>query len=347
MSEDVPLAWLRQELAQRARTIEWLDGELAQRRATVQLLDGELRARRATVAALEDRLRALDHAANGRSPVLLTSVPKAGTHLLQKAYEALSGRHDAIQRLHREGVLEHVTQALPGSWGGRAPVTALQLYTPSREILERCLELADDEYLRTHLTFTPEHEEVLAAHGCRVVFVLRDPRDQLVSRVHYTYDQRAYFPGLEGLAPDELLLRLIGRDGEDHDDLLSGFLFYGGPPGDRDVSHVRELYELYLPWRTSPICLTVRFEDLVGPEGGGSAERRLAAVSAIARHCGIAATAARLQEIAGGLFGGTATFRVGSTGSWRSAFGPEHQRAFKAVAGDLLVELGYETGLDW
>ena len=27
--------------------------------------------------------------------------------------------------------------------------------------------------------------------------------------------------------------------------------------------------------------------------------------------------------------------------------GPEHQRAFKAVAGDLLVELGYETGLDW
>ncbi len=40
-------------------------------------------------------------------------------------------------------------------------------------------------------------------------------------------------------------------------------------------------------------------------------------------------------------------FRKGQSGDWRNYFSSEHKRIFKRVAGDELVELGYERDLDW
>ena len=39
--------------------------------------------------------------------------------------------------------------------------------------------------------------------------------------------------------------------------------------------------------------------------------------------------------------------RKGISGDWRNHFGPDHVRAFKEVAGDMLIRLGYERDLDW
>jgi hypothetical protein len=40
-------------------------------------------------------------------------------------------------------------------------------------------------------------------------------------------------------------------------------------------------------------------------------------------------------------------YRKGVAGDWVNHFGPEHREYFKARYGDLLVKLGYESGLDW
>ena len=41
------------------------------------------------------------------------------------------------------------------------------------------------------------------------------------------------------------------------------------------------------------------------------------------------------------------TFRSGKTGEWKQYFTNEHKKVFKAIAGDLLVQLGYEKNYDW
>jgi hypothetical protein len=43
----------------------------------------------------------------------------------------------------------------------------------------------------------------------------------------------------------------------------------------------------------------------------------------------------------------TQTFHKGKIGSWRTHFNNRHKEAFKRVAGDLLIELGYEQNLNW
>jgi hypothetical protein len=40
-------------------------------------------------------------------------------------------------------------------------------------------------------------------------------------------------------------------------------------------------------------------------------------------------------------------YRKGIAGDWKNCFSAEDRRVFKEIAGDMLVTLGYETGLDW
>ena len=40
-------------------------------------------------------------------------------------------------------------------------------------------------------------------------------------------------------------------------------------------------------------------------------------------------------------------FRKGIAGDWKNHFSDEDKSVFKEVAGDLLIELGYEQDMDW
>ncbi len=42
-----------------------------------------------------------------------------------------------------------------------------------------------------------------------------------------------------------------------------------------------------------------------------------------------------------------AHLRSGATGQWVEHFTDAHRRVFKELAGEQVVALGYETGLDW
>ena len=56
---------------------------------------------------------------------------------------------------------------------------------------------------------------------------------------------------------------------------------------------------------------------------------------------------ATLRRVAGDLFGGTRNFRQGASGAWRQAFDAEHKQLCKAIAGDILIALGYEADDAW
>jgi hypothetical protein len=90
----------------------------------------------------------------------------------------------------------------------------------------------------------------------------------------------------------------------------------------------------------------VRFEDLVGPEGGGSEEAQRLVVERVAGHLGVPVGEETMRAVKEGLFGVGRTFRKGQVGGWRQEFSPEHEQAVEEVAGPLLVELGYDSTPD-
>lgn len=104
---------------------------------------------------------------------------------------------------------------------------------------------------------------------------------------------------------------------------------------------------MILPWMQQPFTYVTRFEKLVGPQGRGSREDQVKELRNIATHLHIRCSEEGIERIANNVFGGTSTFRRGVIGSWKSHFMEEHKSLFKEVAGQLLIDMGYEEDFDW
>ena len=110
----------------------------------------------------------------------------------------------------------------------------------------------------------------------------------------------------------------------------------------------REFFESYLPWLDVDNFLAVRFEDLVGPCGGGTLEKQLEVIKRIADHLNIVLPLEQIKNIAGSLFGGTHTFNKGKIGRWRKLFTKDMKQAFKeSVGDDIILQFGYNLCQEW
>lgn len=177
----------------------------------------------------------------------------------------------------------------------------------------------------------------------RVIFMMRDPRDMLVSYVKWIFS-----------GPDNFL---IGYN-KNFDDmfeyiLVNGFIEYHNKEIKdfltRGPCTFGERYKQYLDgWKTCPTILIIRFEDLVGAQGGGSDEVQKQVLLEIGRHLEFELSDQDIRFIQKRLFGGTPTFREGLIGGWKKHFTPERKALFKKYfPTEYLIELGYETSYDW
>ena len=103
-----------------------------------------------------------------------------------------------------------------------------------------------------------------------------------------------------------------------------------------------------LSWMDDRRCLTIRFEDLIGSSGDGEKELQLVVITSIAAYLNTHLRSKDIQFIGDHIFSNrTATFRKGQIGSWREEFSEEHKIVFKEIAGQLLIDLGYEKDFNW
>jgi hypothetical protein len=167
----------------------------------------------------------------------------------------------------------------------------------------------------------------------RAFFVLRDPRDIVVS---------SYFSLRGSHAPmgDIPRVRKVLRENPVRDGLLHviGYLADKG------------LYRTLRSWALAPGADTFRlfrYEDLTG-------ERQQDEVDRLMRHCGIVIPPADLAALLArysfarmrstpGDSGTNSHYRSGRAGDWRNHFDDDVHRAFVAATGDLLEVLGYSA----
>jgi len=167
--------------------------------------------------------------------------------------------------------------------------------------------------------------------------MIRDLRDALVSMrtwIHAMQDTEAAYAFTQ-LPLDEQLEELILSPN------LAMNLHYPIVFDLSLASHVA------VQWMQDPTVLVCRFEDLVGPLGGGSRLRQIQCLQALAQHIHCFPPQERLEQIADSLFGESATFYKGQIGSWKEAFTSRHKELFKAVMGQELIALGYEFNDQW
>lgn len=195
-------------------------------------------------------------------------------------------------------------------------------------------------FLQIHALPTPVIIMTLLANKYKVIFLIRDPRDVVVSLLFYIDKGWAYGPYRTNspygiLSFDDKLYELI-----------SGEHFGMSVPLDLMGRRMLWLYQ------DEDFVYTARFENLVGPNGGGTLESQMNEITQIANHLGITLEEGVLSSIIDNLFGTAdmekkGTFREGTINSWKKYYTDRHRLAFKKVFGKELIMLNYEKDNSW
>jgi len=229
------------------------------------------------------------------NPILLTSIPKCGTHLLEKTIKLIFKikEYGNIERINAPRWTEFHKEDLEKSQAGGGIVLG---------------------------HFTPGQNEIdlVRQYNAKVFFIYRDPRDQIISSC---YHEATLYNRPQ---PTEAT---VGK-------LITKRIAVGG-------------YKKLIPWKNVPGVCTVRFEDLVGPQGSGSSNAQYESIEKIANHLDMPLNSEQITAVARELFGGTATFNKGELGKWKRYFTEKHKELFKQHAGQLLIDLGYEDDMEW
>jgi sulfotransferase 6B1 len=195
---------------------------------------------------------------------------------------------------------------------------------------------APGEIVRGHLFFDAEVARELRGKNVVHYFAYRDPRDVVVSEAHYLREMNRWhrlsphFRKLPSMS-DAIMLSITGFD---------------PPIPGLEYPNIAERFARYADWLQRDDCLPIRFEDLAS-ENRHTVIRQMA--DFYAAHCNRsidvdACVRAMTDSIAPHK---SHTFRSGKKAGWQREFAAEHRRVFEELAGDLLIELGYEQSHDW
>jgi hypothetical protein len=252
--------------------------------------------------------------------IFANSFPKSGTHLLTQI----------IQGFSRIGPM--VDSGLPAvlTFEGESGKPRHE-----SDILADLKRLQPGDTVYGHLHAMPSVVAYLCRPSMATYFLLRDPRDVVVSHVHYVTE----------IDPKHAHHKYYTEELQDFNERLN-ISILGRPGWENPFPDIFQRFEPYLGWLNKPTVMVLHFEELIN-EMTSTIRRVLD--HAIEHGFVITDTCeAAIESLTRGVDPKRSpTFRAGKVGSWRNSFTDDHKRLFKEVAGDLLVKLGYEGDNDW
>lgn len=256
-------------------------------------------------------------ASNGPT-VLANSIPKAGTHALMSLLDAIPG-------MRFSG--EHFTFTGADRPGGSNEQSL-------RELAAMVGRLRPALYMTGHIRHQPDIVATLADAGCRTVVILRDPRAIALSAANYLRSNERH------PLHSSILATYPELDDRVHA-VITGIPPSVTSPG---IPGLPQRLDRYIPWLDEPGVLVVRYEDLVGAQGGGEEQRQRVVVRDVLGFLGFPADDGMVGRVTESVYStASATFRRGQIDSWRHELAPRQVEFVNQACEQQLLRLGYST----
>lgn len=264
--------------------------------------------------------------------ILVNSLPKSGTNLLSRAFDLAGCPYG---ELGVSSALVMGTWQLPRQIARRSffeldpVIVGLEVQMPVRRawLNRRLARVPPGGYITGHANWSTGLENLLTANGYRIVLIIRDPRDVLLSYGHYVAANQNHF-----LHRTYCRLDLSARA------LLT---LEGGRINGLDVAPFNTMLGRIDRWIDRPGVEVIRFEDIVGPLGGGSTERQRVVFDTLSRLTGRHFDP---ERIGAKLYGRSPTFRKGKIGSAIEELEPKILARVNAVLRPTRQKWGYDDG---
>jgi hypothetical protein len=247
------------------------------------------------------------------------AIPKCGSHLMYQFFEGLTKLCPVVIR-HRYPI---------------RPYTPKGRRRTEEEILDDLASIGPGEIGWGYLFGEERLIRALDERGAIGFQLIRDPRDKIVSQILYAMEIHEGHR-MRGYYKNEL---------ENMEERISATIEGVEDPGN-PLADIHTVYERYQAWMEHPSFMLLRFEDLMQSREG-TLEAMLGHLEAGGLRLNVSHTQAISSLNHDMSPTRSATFRSGKSGSWEDYFSEENKRLFKEIAGQLLIDLGYERSNDW
>jgi len=265
--------------------------------------------------------------------VFVNSLPKSGTNLVSK-FLKLIGYKYANLGLASSLILGRyffIRQLIRGVLFTKNPIViGLDIpYSIRAEWLEKKLEkLETGMYITGHARYSDNLYMLLKKHNLKIIQVIRDPRDVLVSYVHYISNNPSHFLY-------KCLRKMNYKEKYE-------FLLYGGKCNGLYIESFRTILLNIDLWISKNDIFIIKFEDIIGSKGGGNDNKQLSIAKQILDFLEIKSDISKLKFVLDNLFGGTHTFRKGKIGSWKEEMPKDIVDKLLKETKDIIKKWEYE-----
>ena len=262
--------------------------------------------------------------------LLINSLPKSGTHLLTKAVEILNYKpHFNFQDVDGKRVVPEHPRAF--------------FYGDAKTIVERGIEndaprdqqvgmgmtstyyvnqdtfshwltkVKAGHYIIGHMPWTANIKPILNDSDFKIFMIIRDPRAVIASLIPFILNARVTHHLLEKdfepLTPMQRLNLL----------LEGGYAEQAGV----QIEDYATIYREAWAWNQQDNCLFMKFEDLVGVQGGGDSDSQQQIMNSIAQHLDIEVTDEIADKFSAVYDVNSPTFRKGQIDGWKTRLDEE------------------------
>jgi len=262
------------------------------------------------------------------------SLAKSGTHLISRALELMGLQLNFHLGAGNLMGWKNLITSRVKYLGQPSVIIGLDLdvcvgYKSLRQALQR---VKDNQYITLHAGYSCALDYLLDEFGFNKIAMIRDPRAVLVSYIHYVRELPSHFlyRRFASLSFDECVAFT----------LKGGEIAYGNTH-----IYINPFFEKLFRidrWRAKPGALWIRFEELVGAQGGGgelSQDRMLKDIAVLLEKQD---GSHNLSSIKSGLYGGTATFRKGKVNAWREEISKPLLDQCNQDLREVILAWGYE-----
>lgn len=235
-----------------------------------------------------------------KEPIYFVTMMKSGTHLLEKYLKLLLSTTDEQY--------EKINSSIERRYIGKG-------------VGDKSL------FLKFSHIATPGKNRLEVPDRSKMILLIRDPRDVLISAIHFIPTMPKGLKGVKNgpfihqwskYTTEERITSLLTEKCLDQNlekflnkNFLKKEIF---PPSMTNfLTQGYRAIELF----ERPNTLVIRFEDLVGQQGGGCSQAQYQAMEEIALFIGKEFNEEVYEKISKDLFGATKTFRKGKIGSWK------------------------------
>ncbi|HHB93163.1 MAG TPA: sulfotransferase [Thioploca sp.] len=285
-----------------------------------------------------------------QSRILINSLPKSGTHLLTKAIELFDYKEYYTNRSYIKKISDAIGFNTPKYFNYRQAKNSLKkksktdtriaigAFTPyfvNQSTMQYWLNTVPyGQYIQGHIPFNSELNPIITRLNYRHLVIIRDPRAVVASLIPFILNAQSSGMGTHFLYDDFKSMSITQQ---------LHFILEGGhaSKANVEVTDFIDVYRSILAWRNDPNCLLIRFEDLIGEQGGGSVSKQKNVVKELATYLNIdfdSKIAAKLNQIYNP---SSRTFRIGKIGSWKDSMDAENIEYLIEYCTKICNEAGY------